>query len=206
MNTGAFVWIIPALAGNTLTKLVNDSSLKDHPRSRGEYCVPENSGRASEGSSPLSRGIRLTRGFAYHRRRIIPALAGNTLWKLPFLMEWRDHPRSRGEYPVYIGLRTQLNGSSPLSRGIRAINNMKETYVRIIPALAGNTSQRRSPTNPSRDHPRSRGEYWDGKRQGTLCFGSSPLSRGILGIHSPRALRVWIIPALAGNTITERIY
>ena len=74
-------------------------------------------------------------------------------------------------------------GSSPLSRG--------------IPPASRRRGRRR------RDHPRSRGEYnlqWN--HQG-MTPGSSPLSRGI---HEPlrascRTHR--IIPALAGNTITQ---
>ena len=91
-------------------------------------------------------------------------------------------------------------GSSPLSRGIRIGMRIGDRSMRIIPALAGNTSSgfSRAPLKP--DHPRSRGEYcqvWTGPNPG---LGSSPLSRGIPcgGRHStPTA---GIIPALAGNT------
>ena len=89
--------------------------------------------------------------------RIIPALAGNT------------------------GFRKEaLNaGSSPLSRGIRAVWELPETPVRIIPALAGNTVVYVHDNALNKDHPRSRGEYPSTVIQYIVATGSSPLSRGI---------------------------
>ena len=72
--------------------------------------------------------------------------------------------------------------------------------VRIIPALAGNTTGRCQLRRHRTDHPRSRGEYVAAAAAGLTWFGSSPLSRGILvGAAQAAAVR-GIIPALAGNT------
>ena len=74
----------------------------------------------------------------------------------------------------------RLFGSSPLSRGIPVKFTARPIKVRIIPALAGNTSLFPFPEIDSQDHPRSRGEY-SCRFAGTLASrGSSPLSRGIL--------------------------
>ena len=90
--------IIPALAGNTLSWAFSRLRGGDHPRSRGEYPIRIAGLFPVPGSSPLSRGIRLSSASPQRLGRIIPALAGNTCrvqsrcWLL-----W-DHPRSRGEY------------------------------------------------------------------------------------------------------------
>ena len=72
------VRIIPALAGNTLVIPANQTSNKDHPRSRGEYMRSDHGERVVAGSSPLSRGIPGPHRTVDDGRRIIPALAGNT--------------------------------------------------------------------------------------------------------------------------------
>ena len=71
---------------------------------------------------------------------------------------------------------------------------------RIIPALAGNTSARVVRSSPSRDHPRSRGEYPAPSHRTGGHRGSSPLSRGIRTDRRREAQQWRIIPALAGNT------
>ena len=69
------------------------------PRSRGEYAPTTALAAMAGGSSPLSRGILLRGRTPGRRRRIIPALAGNTFFAAAIPSAWRDHPRSRGEYP-----------------------------------------------------------------------------------------------------------
>ena len=134
--------IIPALAGNTQRQLTPRRAARDHPRSRGEYIRSPGQTRPHLGSSPLSRGIQLNRVPMAQWRRIIPALAGNTgLW-VDANKEHRDHPRSRGEYLLGWCQSRDLLGSSPLSRGILCITKMHTAPIRIIPALAGNTSPR----------------------------------------------------------------
>ena len=73
------------------------------------------------------------------RHRIIPALAGNTSYPTTVCASITDHPRSRGEYVVGGVVLEDVEGSSPLSRGILMLRIMVNLKVRIIPALAGNT-------------------------------------------------------------------
>ena len=73
-----FPRIIPALAGNTAPRPRRSSEPRDHPRSRGEYCVSLASRIIGFGSSPLSRGIRSVSPASAASPGIIPALAGNT--------------------------------------------------------------------------------------------------------------------------------
>ena len=80
-------------------------------------------------------------------------------------------------------------GSSPLSRGIRAAVWARVRPLGIIPALAGNTTQRLDEGDGPGDHPRSRGEYAEVSIPPELLGGSSPLSRGIRGVATPARRR-----------------
>ena len=114
-----------------------------------------------------------------------------------------DHPRSRGEYFRVTLSFSRANGSSPLSRGIRNSQGRAGRWLRIIPALAGNTVVFRKLSEQPRDHPRSRGEYCSVPPPSRMRPGSSPLSRGI-PIRTKRRVVTWgIIPALAGNTTVQ---
>ena len=154
--------IIPALAGNTIGRAVFAFAVGDHPRSRGEYDTHLTPAIRAAGSSPLSRGILYPRLSRHGRHRIIPALAGNTTL-------------CRHGWP-------HRGGSSPLSRGIRPFPDPDGGQVGIIPALAGNTRDSPEVISTRADHPRSRGEYRPSPQVTTVTPGSSPLSRGILGM------------------------
>ena len=70
--------ITPAHAGTTLYNCFLPVQFKDHPRSRGDYGIPNSILIANEGSPPLTRGLL-------------------RLW-LPTAVGAEDHPRSRGDY------------------------------------------------------------------------------------------------------------
>ena len=117
--------------------------------------------------------------------------------------------------------RTASSGSSPLARGLLSVTpatvrvtvdhpRSRGVYYpscvfathpcRIIPARAGFTSSRRSPTPPGWDHPRSRGVYRLVRAPLKASRGSSPLARGL---QSPFEIKYdlrRIIPARAGFT------
>ena len=95
---------------------------------------------------------------------------------------------------------TRPLGSSPLSRGIRALGLSDSAALGIIPALAGNTWGPAKQAHQWPDHPRSRGEYQPVATVVLAVLGSSPLSRGIRPWRRWRRCRCGIIPALAGNT------
>ena len=151
--------IIPARAGFTSNLWNRGYSTTDHPRSRGVYCILSEVNTHRQGSSPLARGLPPSWPAPDVRRRIIPARAGftaqppNAPWRSP------DHPRSRGVYGILGTLLSGGDGSSPLARGLRAIDPRIVSIRRIIPARAGFTRRRPGPTGPWSDHPRSRGVY-----------------------------------------------
>ena len=151
--------IIPARAGFTWPDRSGCRFLRDHPRSRGVYRMKILLAAYAGGSSPLARGLHQWRGERGRRPRIIPARAGFT-WR-PRLRgrAARDHPRSRGVYPLGSGCLGPADGSSPLARGLQAILLQSVEQGRIIPARAGFTAGLERGETRMEDHPRSRGVY-----------------------------------------------
>ena len=131
---------------------------------------------------------------------IIPARAGFTHDRRGEQRSRRDHPRSRGVYPLPFLRFWCRQGSSPLARGLRDPRGRHPRTRRIIPARAGFTSGTGSSITPSWDHPRSRGVYEDGVPTVVKGYGSSPLARGLLQASAEVAGPVGIIPARAGFT------
>ena len=92
----------------------------------------------------------------------------------------RDHPRSRGVYDAYDGMKELKIGSSPLARGLLHQVMRNRVKHRIIPARAGFTHARNSASTRTWDHPRSRGVYSITLFREISYIGSSPLARGLL--------------------------
>ena len=151
--------IIPARAGFTDRLVPDVRDARDHPRSRGVYRFPRSRRITTIGSSPLARGLLRIGEGVQMRRGIIPARAGFTSGRTGSTSPARDHPRSRGVYEVPLTIRISQVGSSPLARGLRAIDLNDGRLHRIIPARAGFTRQREERREPCWDHPRSRGVY-----------------------------------------------
>ena len=151
--------IIPARAGFTLSGRGFKRAHKDHPRSRGVYFHAELHRPGIEGSSPLARGLPAPPGLRPGLPGIIPARAGFTLGDAGHAAPAPDHPRSRGVYGAPAGAAMAYTGSSPLARGLRAVEVQRLLRPGIIPARAGftNTNGLRKPGR--KDHPRSRGVY-----------------------------------------------
>ena len=93
------------------------------------------------------------------------------------------------------------SGSSPRVRGTRGKRPDAQQLHGIIPACAGNTIRRRSPTGRSRDHPRVCGEHATAPVSLPTRMGSSPRVRGTPTTRRPPPPTRGIIPACAGNTV-----
>ena len=90
--------IIPAYAGSTRRRRVEEKAEADHPRIRGEHrSILETRSRYC-GSSPHTRGARPRRGGGFLAIRIIPAYAGSTTSSRARAVGRGDHPRIRGEH------------------------------------------------------------------------------------------------------------
>ena len=150
----------PLARGLRRPRLARRSGPRDHPRSRGVYTAQSPSPWPSFGSSPLARGLPVGRSSPRNATRIIPARAGFTLGRGTTKHGRPDHPRSRGVYVVWACAGLDLLGSSPLARGLRRLRRLRQVGLRIIPARAGFTNSTRRDRSPTRDHPRSRGVYF----------------------------------------------
>ena len=131
--------IIPARAGFTVGACQAGRSSRDHPRSRGVYCVAVRVSDGAPGSSPLARGLLEPGDPRRQVERIIPARAGFT---------------SSGGTPS-----DWDSGSSPLARGLPLDLGELVRGRRIIPARAGFTGHLPCIRRGRSDHPRSRGVY-----------------------------------------------
>ena len=89
--------LIPAHAGKTSVTTTHGGARRAHPRSRGENRMQARRTRLRPGSSPLTRGKRVTRASRSRRWGLIPAHAGKTPEGHRPPEGPRAHPRSRGE-------------------------------------------------------------------------------------------------------------
>ena len=154
------IWgIIPALAGNTPAMADRRIVAQDHPRACGEHGRCRRPTGGTRGSSPRLRGTRADATSQGHRRRIIPALAGNTRSTVSAVSSTKDHPRACGEHPSSPYQRWSTTGSSPRLRGTRRHAPPNKASRGIIPALAGNTTLTALKLCDVRDHPRACGEH-----------------------------------------------
>ena len=95
-------------------------------------------------------------------------------------------------------------GSSPHTRGARFDGGDGRDGIRIIPAYAGSTPDDVDSLDDVEDHPRIRGEHGGGVAEAVARNGSSPHTRGALGILLAIMVQLGIIPAYAGSTRCSR--
>ena len=113
------VWIIPARAGFTHCSMAANVHEWDHPRSRGVYAAGIGMPDATNGSSPLARGLLVADEAGAGSGGIMPARAGFTAHWFVAHVTCGDHPRSRGVYRAPPAPSWGKVGSSPLARGLR---------------------------------------------------------------------------------------
>ena len=152
------------------------------------------------GSSPLTRGKRDFARDELGCVGLIPAHAGKTSSSHCTKITRRAHPRSHGENSPQKSFVSGVTGSSPLTRGKRRrIDPVPET-VGLIPTHAGKTSSSSCITGLSPAHPRSRGQNSSNPGTISVATGSSPLTRGKLGVDALNTLDERLIPAHTGKT------
>ena len=197
--------LIPAHAGKTGAVPAAHTATLAHPRSRGENDGGKKRIVEHHGSSPLTRGKRVVSGRLVGLLRLIPAHAGKTSRRTRPREKWWAHPRSRGENKATDPITGDLEGSSPLTRGKLNYGNSPQDLLRLIPAHAGKTQDRRDPRRHRRAHPRSRGENAPVGTSSYRMTGSSPLTRGKLLLLGGQEQLRGLIPAHAGKTAVRRI-
>ena len=109
--------LIPAHAGKTRPLVRPDQAVRAHPRSRGENRRTRYRMSSRGGSSPLTRGKRLSSLSLWGPLGLIPAHAGKTHTYWHRVGPRSAHPRSRGENSPAIPSLFRRSGSSPLTRG-----------------------------------------------------------------------------------------
>ena len=135
--------------------------------------------------------------------RIIPAHAGQTTSGLPGSVTSSDHPRACGaNQRKSLGLGRQ-RGSSPRMRGKRPSPCCGPRPSRIIPAHAGQTNSVPAKRSSHADHPRACGANVMVPSACMLMVGSSPRMRGKRHPPSPCNPVMRIIPAHAGQTVSN---
>ena len=91
------------------------------------------------GSSPLTRGKPGWRLAVEGFGGLIPAHAGKTQSTPSPTSASSAHPRSRGENLRTVRFAASESGSSPLTRGKRAVAGLDDDGRGLIPAHAGKT-------------------------------------------------------------------
>ena len=195
--------LIPAHAGKTDQRGARGSTRAAHPRSRGENMVLRDRSRQSVGSSPLTRGKRISSTETAAYARLIPAHAGKTATGATSSRITTAHPRSRGENGRCSLSFSLLRGSSPLTRGKRGLVVACEVGARLIPAHAGKTLWWLRNSRMVWAHPRSRGENSASALAFSRPHGSSPLTRGKRSVTVPVNITARLIPAHAGKTYCQ---
>ena len=196
--------IIPAYAGSTSAAAASCLRLWDHPRIRGEHCCWGALVFPPGGSSPHTRGARITKVVGWVAERIIPAYAGSTHAVERARIEGPDHPRIRGEHAGRrLGIPAR-RGSSPHTRGAPHSALVDPFFLGIIPAYAGSTRPIRRRRPVSADHPRIRGEHCPLVAGALAPVGSSPHTRGAPDLRPSHRPPMRIIPAYAGSTRRRR--
>ena len=171
--------LIPAHAGKTACECPDADGGGAHPRSRGENDAPHDDVCSGTGSSPLTRGKRLSTDGMCSWTGLIPAHAGKTSRHASASSRFSAHPRSRGENFALDSRRRAQLGSSPLTRGKQVTDGQLARLHRLIPAHAGKTLH----------GPQARcGE------------AAPPRTRGKQGPGRPELAHARLIPAHAGKT------
>ena len=199
-STGIHARNIPAHAGKTFEKVGLMSNVAEHPRARGENKLCCSSPRAGSGTSPRTRGKLPLRANSIHHQRNIPAHAGKTIRLQRCRSNHKEHPRARGENFLFLAMNNSILGTSPRTRGKPGRTAQKGLGRRNIPAHAGKTLDCGAEHNSGREHPRARGENFDGSKVDWEVEGTSPRTRGKLTGVAMVPFPAWNIPAHAGKT------
>ena len=89
---------------------------------------------------PHTRGLRDTFVSVIDTARIIPAYAGTAHLHGDLYLDYRDHPRTRGDYWLFKSPKVFFIGSPPHTRGLQSMISEKVNSCRITPAYAGTTA------------------------------------------------------------------
>ena len=130
---------IPAWAGETLPWYALPPPIPVYPRVGGGNSSPFLTAAFIAGLSPRGRGKPPSILTVPHRRRSIPAWAGETTPLTAAVYPHRVYPRVGGGNRRLVGLRSGSQGLSPRGRGKHTAKGGFMLILRSIPAWAGET-------------------------------------------------------------------
>ena len=155
--------------------------------------------RPSLGASPRMRGTDEDPAVDDHRRRCIPAHAGNGACQAGAFASPSVHPRACGERVLNGASPVNYDGASPRMRGTARSPVPRCARRRCIPAHAGNGAAVCATVSPRAVHPRACGERALQARDLLFGGGASPRMRGTGVPQRGAAPARRCIPAHAGN-------
>ena len=168
----------PASAGRTARGTRTGSSIREHPRERGEDRIRGRSDVAREGAPPRARGGRGRGPLRQGWLGSTPASAGRTRTSRLAQPGRAEHPRERGEDWMLVGVLIALVGAPPRARGGHAQASDVDKRRGAPPRARGGRRADQHPAPPAREHPRERGEDFTLDTATNLCYGSTPASAG----------------------------
>ena len=181
--------LIPACAGKTSQRGINERANWAHPRVCGENNVEQEWIAFTRGSSPRVRGKRGGDGSLMIAERLIPACAGKTRAPTRGRFRFGAHPRVCGENFVPAQGSNLGAGSSPRVRGKRVGSPSAVCLGGLIPACAGKTQLPAQFACSLEAHPRVCGENPACPPTSCVSKGSSPRVRGKRSYGDRRAGR-----------------
>ena len=146
------------------------------------------------------RGKGVDRKIALLRYGITPAYAGKSPGLDFGLQRTGDHPRVCGEKTGTELYNRAKNGSPPRMRGKACGQSDRQPVIRITPAYAGKSHQRRLHIGQPGDHPRVCGEKHDRRVKVFSSKGSPPRMRGKAPAGQQMQVVMRITPAYAGKS------
>ena len=194
--------LIPAHAGKTHKHGAKTAVSWAHPRSHGENILTTGDYDGNLGSSPLTRGKRLSMACGGSHGGLIPTHTGKTAASTSRCWRPTAHPHSHGENAPGIASASWFQGSSPLTRGKHHGTDRRRARRGLIPTHAGKTAGHRARFRQQWAHPHSRRENPATARRIVCQVGSSPLTQGKHHRRHGRYLRRGLIPTHAGKNST----
>ena len=196
--------ITPAYAGKSISSILMNSMMLDHPRVCGEKQDIVAQSIFVLGSPPRMRGKDLRSDYSGNPQRITPAYAGKRLHHGQFAGCPWDYPRVCGEKNLAPEKGDTKKGSPPRMRGKEPNHHERKTGVRITPAYAGKRHKAVLSSGRYGDHPRVCGEKNILPLPFPSVWGSPPRMRGKVHLVEVRPSFFGITPAYAGKRCRER--
>ena len=136
----------PPMRGKVFKFFRRGFSIWDHPRLCGEKGGRSRGCAVDVGSPPPMRGKGRSAGRHYRHVRITPAYAGKRSVRRCFHYNSRDHPRLCGEKAPVRVVVIKSRGSPPPMRGKDEFHIKNDDKLRITPAYAGKSQNRKIAT------------------------------------------------------------